>query len=89
MVYADFDGDGREDLFVGAGSNARATLFFQTINGSFIKQNAKVFESAAASEDSDALAFDANGDGFLIFLSRVEVFMISIWEMTHCGIVYI
>lgn len=65
MVYADFDGDGREDLFVGAGSNARATLFFQTINGSFIKQNAKVFESAAASEDSDALAFDANGDGFL------------------------
>lgn len=65
MVFADFTGDGREDLFVGAGSNASASLYTQRSNGSFVKQNANVFASAARSEDTDALTFDANGDGFL------------------------
>jgi hypothetical protein len=65
MVFADFDGDGREDLFVGAGSNASASIYSQSSNGSFVKQNAAVFASADGTEDSDAIAFDANGDGSL------------------------
>lgn len=65
MVFADFTGDGREDLFVGAGSNASASLYTQSSSGSFAKQNTSVFASFAKSEDSDAVAFDANGDGSL------------------------
>ncbi|WP_339866824.1 FG-GAP-like repeat-containing protein [uncultured Algoriphagus sp.] len=65
MVYADFNGDGRDDLIVGAGSNAAASFYLQSSVGSFVKQNTKVFAAYAGSEDSDALAFDANGDGFL------------------------
>jgi hypothetical protein len=65
MVFADFTGDGREDLFVGAGSNATASIFIQSTNGSFIKQTNSALASAATAEDSDAIAFDANGDGYL------------------------
>lgn len=65
MVVADFTGDGKEDLFVGAGSNASASLFTQSSNGTFVKQNSSVFASASKAEDSDAIAFDANGDGSL------------------------
>src|SRR5690606_21496986 len=65
MVLADFNGDGREDVFVGAGSKATASLFTQSSNGSFVKQNSNTFTSAAVSEDSDAISFDANGDGHL------------------------
>ncbi len=65
MVLADLNGDGREDLFVGAGSNAVASIYFQSSNGTFVKQKSSSFTSAANSEDSDANSFDANGDGYL------------------------
>ncbi|PZX57872.1 VCBS repeat protein [Algoriphagus chordae] len=65
LVYADFTGDGREDIFVGAGSNASGTLYSQTSSGSFVKMNSSIFAANAASEDTDAIAFDANGDGSL------------------------
>ena len=65
MVFADFTGDGKEDLFVGAASNATASFYKQSSNGSFVKQNTNVFASASKAEDTDAIAFDANGDGSL------------------------
>lgn len=65
MVFADFNGDGREDLFMGAGSDASASIYFQASDGSFEKQNTAVFASASRSEDTDAIAFDANGDGYM------------------------
>ncbi len=65
MVLADFTGDGLEDLFLGAGSNAVASIYAQSSGGSFVKQNNSVFASASSSEDTDAVAFDANGDGSL------------------------
>ncbi|WP_225586860.1 VCBS repeat-containing protein [Algoriphagus sp. Y33] len=65
MVFADFNGDGREDLFVGAGSDAGASILMQNPDGSFVKQNTGAFTSAAKSEDTDAVAFDANGDGHM------------------------
>lgn len=75
MVLADFTGDGREDLFVGAGANATASLYTQSVSGSFDKQNSSTFASAAISEDSDAIAFDANGDGHLdIYVSSGGVY---------------
>src|SRR5690606_30617593 len=42
-----------------------ASFFTQSVNGSFVKQNTSAFSSAAINEDSDAVAFDANGDGYL------------------------
>jgi len=65
MIFADFDGDGREDLFIGAGSDASASFYTQSSSGSFVKQNSSAFDSALGSEDTDATAFDANGDGYL------------------------
>ncbi|RAI95049.1 VCBS repeat-containing protein [Algoriphagus yeomjeoni] len=65
MVFADFTGDGREDLFVGTASNATASLYVQSSSGSFAKQNTTAFASASKAEDTDAIAFDANGDGSL------------------------
>lgn len=81
MVLADFTGDGREDLFVGAGSNASASLFVQSSNGTFLKQSTSVFTSAATAEDSDAIAFDANGDGHLdLYVSSGGVYDFNIGD---------
>lgn len=65
MVVADFTGDGLKDLFIGAGSNATASLYMQRSTGKFVKLKTSAFTSAATSEDSDAIAFDANMDGYL------------------------
>lgn len=83
MVFSDFNGDGREDLFVGAGSNASAALFFQTSNGSFAKQNTPAFAMAATAEDTDAVAFDANGDGYLdIYVASGGVYDFNLGDET-------
>ncbi|WP_339875146.1 VCBS repeat-containing protein [uncultured Algoriphagus sp.] len=81
MVFADFDGDGREDLFVGAGSNASASLFMQSSSGSFTKVNANEFAATSISEDSDALAFDANTDGNLdLYVASGGVFDFNVGD---------
>ncbi|MEP1086468.1 MAG: VCBS repeat-containing protein [Algoriphagus sp.] len=81
MVFADFTGDGLEDLFVGAGSNAIASLYTQRAGGSFLKQNSGAFASTSRSEDSDATAFDANGDGHLdLFVASGGVYDFNVGD---------
>lgn len=63
MVAADFNGDGRNDLFVGAGPGASGRVYFQNSNGEFSYSDSTAFMAAMQSEDAVALAFDANGDG--------------------------
>lgn len=63
MTLADFNGDGQADLFLGGGADIPASLLFQQANGTFKKGNSDSFISSKASEDTDAVAFDANGDG--------------------------
>jgi len=62
MAKGDVNGDGLEDVFVGGDVNQAGALFIQQKGGKFIKDQ-KPFLSDAASEDTDAIFFDANGDG--------------------------
>ncbi|WP_243431565.1 VCBS repeat-containing protein [Algoriphagus lutimaris] len=65
LVAQDFNGDGLADLFVGGGVGISGRLYFQSQSGSFNKVDSSAFIASKASEDSDAIAFDANGDGFI------------------------
>lgn len=61
---ADFNDDGREDLFVGSAKGQISSIFFQELNGSFKSYNS-AFEKDILSEDIDCLIDDFNGDGKL------------------------
>ncbi|WP_285008628.1 VCBS repeat-containing protein [Pedobacter faecalis] len=63
MAKADVNGDGLEDVFVGGEANQQGALFIQQKNGKFSVTNP--FGADKGSEDTDALFFDANGDGKL------------------------
>lgn len=62
MALGDVNGDGLQDVFVGAGQGLAGKLFIQNKNGSFVNKITKAFEADIKSEDADALFFDANGD---------------------------
>ena len=64
IAVADVNQDGLEDVFIGGAKAQASELYFQTENG-FEKQNMPVFEEKALNEDTAALFFDANGDGWL------------------------
>jgi hypothetical protein len=66
MAKADVNGDGLEDVFVGGGNGHAGALFLQQKgNGSFSKKTQPAFEADAKSDATDAVFFDANGDGSL------------------------
>ncbi|MES2457312.1 MAG: VCBS repeat-containing protein [Bacteroidota bacterium] len=64
MAKADVNGDGLEDVFVGGDRNEAGALFLQQKGGQFSKIQ-EPFLADKQSEDTDALFFDANGDGFM------------------------
>lgn len=60
---ADVNGDGLEDIFICGAQEQPGKLFIQNADGSF-KENAQPeIEKDAASEDTDAIFFDADKDG--------------------------
>ncbi len=63
MVKGDVDKDGLEDVYVGGVKGQSGAVFLQQKNGSFRKRSIKALEIDADKEDSDAVIFDANGDG--------------------------
>ncbi len=65
LAVADVNNDGLDDFFVGNAKGAVAALYLQNKDGSFTNINAKLFASEASYEDTDALFFDAEGDGDL------------------------
>ena len=65
LVKADVNGDGLEDVYAGGGSGEAGKLYLQQKGGSFNSKAISAFESDKNSEDTDAVFFDANGDGFM------------------------
>lgn len=64
-AVADINQDGLEDIFLGGAKGQSGSIFIQQQNGSFKKQNSKALERDKASEDMDALFFDADNDNDL------------------------
>ncbi|MPR33532.1 VCBS repeat-containing protein [Salmonirosea aquatica] len=64
LAKADVNGDGLDDVFVGGGKDQASALFLQQKGGNFIEKGTPAFAADAASQATDAVFFDANGDGF-------------------------
>ena len=62
LATGDVNGDGLEDIYTGGSPGVPGKLFVQTKEGQFTL--AGEFENSLLTTDTDALVFDANGDGF-------------------------
>jgi len=65
LAVGDVNGDGRDDVYVGGALGQAGHLFIQAQGGKFQKLNQPLFEQDAALEDTEAIFFDSNKDGFL------------------------
>jgi enediyne biosynthesis protein E4 len=63
LAAGDVNGDGLEDLFAGAATDHKPSIFYQQKNGSFIKKEMPGSNNAA--DDMGSLLFDADNDGDL------------------------
>jgi hypothetical protein len=62
IAVGDVDGDGREDVYVGADRGQEKAVYLQTSPGHFTR---RVLPGATELQDMGALFFDADGDGDL------------------------
>ncbi|WP_425637322.1 VCBS repeat-containing protein [Algoriphagus yeomjeoni] len=65
FAKADVNGDGLEDLFFGGAKTFTAKLFLASPSGKYYESPQEAFIQDNASEDTDAIFFDADGDGDL------------------------
>ena len=63
IAKGDVNGDGLEDFYICGAKDQPGALYIQTPAGRFKRSNEKLFEQDKASEDTDCLFFDADGDG--------------------------
>ncbi len=61
----DFNGDGRDDWYIGGASGQPGALFVQLPGGRFRKMPQPALAADSLSEDTDCACFDADGDGDL------------------------
>jgi hypothetical protein len=60
IAVGDLDGNGLDDVFIGANRDQNRSIFFQTTVGHF---EPRTLQSDSSHEDMGALVFDADGDG--------------------------
>jgi hypothetical protein len=63
MAKGDINGDGLEDVYICGASGQPGALYEQTKGGRFKKTNEALLQKDSLSEDTDAVFFDADGDG--------------------------
>jgi enediyne biosynthesis protein E4 len=63
MAKGDVNKDGLDDIYICGAKGQAGVLYIQTRGEKFIKSNEALLQKDAGSEDTDALFFDADGDG--------------------------
>ena len=63
LVMGDANGDGLEDVFIGASKGKKSAVFFQDAKGRFQKSEQPGLEQDSTYEDVDAVWADVNDDG--------------------------
>jgi len=63
LAKADVNGDGLEDVFVGASATDASVLYLQTADGKFISAASQPWAADKNITTNDALFFDPDGDG--------------------------
>ncbi|RMG87137.1 MAG: hypothetical protein D6714_02960, partial [Bacteroidetes bacterium] len=65
MAVGDVNGDGRPDVYIGGAKDQPGALLIQKPGGDFENKTPEIILNDRKSEDTDALFFDADGDGDL------------------------
>jgi hypothetical protein len=63
FAKADINGDGLEDLFFGGAKTYAGKIYLAKSDGGFVEKAQPALVADALSEDTDAVFFDADGDG--------------------------
>jgi hypothetical protein len=63
LAAGDVNDDGLDDLFAGGAKGQASVLFIQQHNGTFRKEDVRIFQKENFTDDVDAAFFDADSDG--------------------------